>query len=114
MWRDWLHLNDADMQAVSHSRREMSLKPFSDDTRGRQDSACGFESVVTRRVQRVGIGSRGVTERGVLHLALLVGLGVRVGDEEWLRSSGSYCTGVLGAASAFHPPWWPGERPMGN
>lgn len=116
MWRDCLHLDDADMQAVSHSRREVSLNRGISgasnkqrDTRSEKGSRCRLEGG-----GQVCVEGRVDVERGVSRLALQLGPQSGWADEWWLRPSGSYCTGLLGAASAFHPRWWPGERPMGS
>lgn len=49
VWRDWLHLDDADMQAVSHSRRAMSLN------RGSSGASHKQTTRVVTSTQRVGL-----------------------------------------------------------
>lgn len=93
MWRDCLHLDDADMQGVSHNRREVSLN---------HDSSGASHKQTTRVVNRFQLRSGGTSlcwrpahggdEGGVLDFWLLSWV-PNPTDVWWLLSSGSYCTG---------------------
>lgn len=101
-----LHLDDAYMQGVSHSRREMSLN---------RGSSGGPHKQTTHVVKRdeFCVGCHGADKRGVMHLGLQLGFQL-VWQMSGSRDLVVLITPVFRRCQRIHPQWWPGERPMGS